>query len=318
MKNFFNNNIFKLFLSIILVFSVLYLKAGDIKIKPGKAQLKVEQNTYTDLKFSNTFTKLSYRTVKNKNRSFIEMNIPDYGSSNRIGDPKLPMLKKLIEIPEGATVNINVINYTITEYKLSDYGIQNKLFPCQPPVSKDIKKQLPEFMYNALTYTTDQFNSDNLVSVEILGIMRGVRMARLDIAPVRYNPVKNIIQVYNDIEVEIIFTGSDVSHTIAKKRQVYSPYFEGMFSNQLLNYKKSLQGKDTITKYPVKYVIVSDPSFQTTLQPFVQWKTKKGFKVIEAYTNNPLVGTTTTSIKNYLQGLYNAGTPSDPAPSFVL
>ena len=308
----------RVFLSVVFVLSVTFVKAGDIKIKSGSAQLTVDQNTYTKLAFSSTFTKLSYRTVKNQNSFYTEMTVPDYGSSGRIGDPKLPMLRKLIEVPEGATATINVINYTVTEYKLSDYGIQNKLFPCQPSVSKDLSKPLPAFKYNTSTYSTDQFNTDNLVSVEILGVMRGVRMARLDIAPVRYNPVKNIIQVYNDIEVEISFSGANVMQTIAKQRQVYSPFFEGMFANQLLNYKKPLEAKDTMTKYPVKYVIVSDPAFQSILQPFVQWKTKKGFTVVQAYTNDPLVGTTTTSIKNYLQGLYNAGSPSDPAPSFVL
>jgi hypothetical protein len=54
------------------------------------------------------------------------------------------------------------------------------------------------------------------------------------------------------------------------------------------------------------------------LQPLVQWKIKKGFTVIEAYTNNAAVGTTTASIKSYLQGLYTAATPSNPAPSFIL
>ena len=307
-----------LILSVVFVFSVLYLKAGDIKVKLGEAQLTVVQNSFSKLTFSNTLTKLSYRTVKNNASFFTEMTIPDYGASNRMGEPKLPMLKKLIEIPEGATVNINIINYTITEYKLSDYGIQDKLFPCQPSVSKDINKPLPAFEYNSAAYSADQFNTDNLVSVEMIGVMRGVRMARLDIAPVRYNPVKNIIQVYNDIEVEISFSGANVMQTIAMQRKFYSPFFEGMFSNQLLNYKNPLQVKDTMTKYPVKYVIVSDPAFQAALQPFVQWKTKKGFTVVQAYTNDPLVGTTTTSIKNYIQGLYNAGSPSDPAPSFVL
>ncbi len=305
-------------LSSVFLFSGLFLKAGDIKIKQGNAQLSVGQNTYSKLTFSNTFTKITYRTVKNLNSFYTEIEVPDYGASTRIGDPKLPMLKKLIEIPEGATVNINVINYTLTEIKLSDYGIQNKLFPCQPSVSKDINKPLPSFKYNSSTYSVDQFNTDNLVSVEILGLMRGVQLARLDISPIRYNPVKNTIQVYNDIEVEITFSGANVSQTITNQKRVYSPFFEGMFSKQLLNYKNPNQTKDTLTKYPVKYVIVSDPAFQTTLQPFVQWKTKKGFTVVQAYTNNPSVGTTTTSIKNYLQGLYNAGTPSDPAPTFVL
>ncbi len=304
--------------TLVFISGILYSKAGNIKIKAGNAQLKVEQSTYVNLKFSNTFTDLSYRTVKNKNTLFTEIDIPGYGVSNRIGDPKLPVLKKIIEIPEGASINIHLIAYTVTEYELSDYGIINKLFPSQPSVSKDITKPAPPFEYNKATYSTNGFNTDSLVAVQILGSMRGVRIARLDIAPIRYNPVKNTIQVYNDMEVEISFTHANVSQTIAKKNQVYSPFFEGMFANELLNHKKTSQAKDLLTTYPVKYVIVADPSFQSALQPFIQWKTKKGFNVIEAYTNNPSVGTTSVSIKNYLQSLYNAGTPSDPAPSFVL
>jgi hypothetical protein len=58
--------------------------------------------------------------------------------------------------------------------------------------------------------------------------------------------------------------------------------------------------------------------FEAQLQPFVEWKTKKGFHVIEGYTNDPQVGTTTFSIKSYIQGLYNEPDPGVEAPSFVL
>ena len=69
---------------------------------------------------------------------------------------------------------------------------------------------------------------------------------------------------------------------------------------------------------PVTYIIVSDPMFETALQPFIQWKTKKGFNVVEAYTNDPAVGTTTTSIKSYLQDFYNNPPPGYNPQSFVL
>ena len=69
---------------------------------------------------------------------------------------------------------------------------------------------------------------------------------------------------------------------------------------------------------PVKYVIVSDPMFREALQPFIKWKTKRGFNVIEAYTNDPAVGKTINSIKAYLQNLYTSATSTDPAPTFVL
>lgn len=318
MKNFILKFHFRIILLALLSLSALKIKAGDIKVKAGEAKLTVTQNSYTKLNLSNSIEKLSYRTVKTEQGLFTELTIPEYGNSNVIGDPKLPVLKKLIEIPVGSTPTVNVISYTVKEYKLSDYGILNKLIPAQPSVSKDTKRKLPDFKYNKTSYSTDQFNTNDLVSVDVLGIMRGERLGRINIAPVRYNPVTNTIQVYNDIVVEISYTGAEISKTIELKKNSYSLYFESMFGNQLLNYKPVVAAKDTMSKYPVKYVIVADPMFQAALQPFIQWKTKKGFTVVEAYTNNAAVGTTTASIKNYLQGLYNAGTPSDPAPSFVL
>ena len=96
------------------------------------------------------------------------------------------------------------------------------------------------------------------------------------------------------------------------------PYFRSVGSS-LINYKcEQSANRDTITKYPVKFVIVADRMFETQLQPYIEWKTKKGFTIVEAYTDEPAVGNTTNSIKLYLEGLYNAGTTSDPAPSFVL
>ena len=101
-------------------------------------------------------------TVRTEKGNFIQLNVPDYGSSNRIGDPKLPMLRKLIEIPVGANPSVKVKSYTITDYKLSDYGITYPLIPVQPSVSKNPNKQKPKFQYNDITYSSDHFNSDEL------------------------------------------------------------------------------------------------------------------------------------------------------------
>jgi len=320
MKNKISKYYYKYIFIIIIACSALSLKAGDIQVKTksADAKLTVKENTYSNFKFSNSFDHLKYWSVKTDKDLFTELSIPDYGYSNKIGDPKLPVSRKFIEIPFGSTPVVKVISYSMTEYNLSDYGVKYKLMPAQPPVSKGLNNKAPKFQYNKATYSTNQFNSDELVSVDVIGIMRNVRLARLDIAPVRYNPVTNTIQVFNDIEVEITFQGADIAGTAKLKKEKYSPYFESMFNNQLINYKRTFDVRDTVTKYPVKYVIVSDSVFKSALQPFIQWKTKKGFTVVEAYTDDSLVGTTTTSIKNYLEGLYNAGTASNPAPSFVL
>ncbi|MDG2264273.1 MAG: C25 family cysteine peptidase, partial [Flavobacteriales bacterium] len=79
-----------------------------------------------------------------------------------------------------------------------------------------------------------------------------------------------------------------------------------------------MQAMDVITTYPVKYVIVADPDFESALQPLVEWKTRKGFIVVEAYTNDPAVGSTTSSIHAYLKDMYDNATIADPAPTYLL
>jgi len=290
---------------------------NNIKLKDGKTSLKVKENTYAKLRVTSSLNDFTYINVNTPKGIFTELIVPDYGVSNTTGNPKLPVLRKIIEIPQDADIEIKIISYNVKEYNLNDLGIIYPIIPKQPSIPKN-KKDSIIFQYNKAAYTKNKYQKalPNLVTVNILGIMRGTRLARLNIAPVIYNPVTNTIKIYNNIDVEINFVNANIAKTLSLKKKTCSPYFKTI-SKQILNYK-SLNTREVNTKYPVKYVIVSDPMFQATLQAFIQWKTKKGFTVIEAYTDDSGVGTTTTSIKSYLKNLYDSGTGADPSPSFVL
>jgi len=302
----------------ILSFALLLgANARDIVIKENsRTGVEVKTNTYQNLTFASTLDLIRTYKINTDLGIFNELVVKGYSSSNITGSPKLPVNRKLIEIPFGAVPEVNIISFRVEEYNLSDLGIDNPLIPAQPPAPKD-GSYVP-FEYDEDVYNTNEYFSQELVSVEVLGVMRGLRIARVDIAPVQYNPVTGMIRVYSDIEAEIVFTGADVMTTLEEKGKMIAPYFNSA-ANSLLNYKHEQPStRDTITRYPVKFVIVADPMFHDQLQPYIEWKTQKGFTVIEAYTDDAAVGNSTTSIKNYLQGLYDAGTTADPAPSFVL
>lgn len=287
---------------------------------PDQGHLVLKENTWSKLRFSATFSKEDLTLVKVSTPSgmFAEMRIPGLHHSLQPGDPRLPMLNELIEVPVGADFSIKVLSATYEEYSLAELGTNFRLMPDQPSVSKSADPASLPFHFNEQTYETNAWFGFDAVRVENIGFMRGVRMARLSIAPVQYNPVTGMVKILTSLQAEVTFPGADLASTLQLRQDKYSPMFEASM-HSLMNYKEMTgQQKDLISKYPIKYVIVADPMFQTALQPFIQWKTKKGFKVIEAYTNNPSVGTTTTSIKAYLQGLYNAGTASDPAPTYIL
>jgi len=208
---------------------------------------------------------------------------------------------------------VQIINYDIAEYNLADYGVINQILPLQFSVPKC--GDAPEFVCNNEIYELDAFINQELVTVDVLGIMRGTNIARVNISPIFYNPVKNTIRVYENLEFEIVFEGADLALTQSQKEKYYSPYFSDLLQT-LENYKAPADRDENFTKYPIKYVIVSDRMFEDQLQPFIEWKTRKGFTVVEAYTD--VIGTTKPEIKTYIQDLYDAGTSEDPAPSFVL
>ena len=299
------------------------------RLNNNKTELKIHESNYQIFHFTSELAKIEHNDINTANGNFSELKVENYGTSNIIGLPKLPVLRKLIEIPLDAEVQIEIVNYETKEYNLSDLGITRPLMPVQPSISKSDKKRDTTLHINREVYNRNAYIkvlSDNatastdLVTIEHLGILRGVNLARLNIAPIQYNPVTNTIKVFHNLQVKIKFSKGNVSKTLSLKQKTNSPYFSNTYSG-ILNYQPIVLSNgvpDTITNRPVKYVIVSDPMFKDILQPFINWKIKKGFQVITAYTDDPAVGQTTSSIKAYLQSMYDNATPGNPAPTFIL
>lgn len=292
------------------------LQAGPVKLSPKSNGIKVVQNAEQGFITEFVFSEFKTMDVKTPNGIFTRIMVPAFSDFGQYGTPELPVKSELIEIPAGAEVQINITGYSVREFRMSDIGINYPIMPNQPPVPKS--GETPGFVYHSDAYNNNFYGPAELVSVENLGSMRGVGIGRLDIRPVQYNPVAGTIRVYENIQFTVLFENADLEATEQNKKLYSNHYFQPVFQS-LLNYREpENNSRENFTLYPVKYVIVSDPMFESALQPFIEWKIKKGFMVVEAYTDDPNVGSTTSQIKAYLQDLYEAGTPEDPAPSFVL
>ncbi len=245
---------------------------------------------------------------------FSHISIPDLSFSTRLGEPKLPVSRQIISVPLGAEVSARATSYQLEEIDLSVHGIMHPLMPAQPSLSKSQSPEDVPFVYDEAAYTASGYGDIPLVHVEELGILRGMRLFALVVEPVKYDPARHALAVYNDLEIAVEFRGGDVAATSELRASTWSPYFEAVYSSNVINYKWD-PVLDDLTRYPVTYLIVADPMFEAQLQPFIEWKIKKGFKMIVGYVGDPEVGTTTTSIKNYIQGLYDT---ENPKPTFVL
>jgi len=302
---------------ILLVISQHVYAIKDIVLTGSIANsTTITNSTFSIIHVKNTIDKFEVIFKKTEKAEFIELLLPSHSKTNVVGSPQLPVISKTIEIPAEATPEVTILSYQVQEIKLATYGISQQLFPAQAPIPKN-SKQKAVVAYNQQVYQTNHFYSEKLVRVEIAGYLRSVRLANLIISPVEYNPVSNTIKVYYNLEIEVKFTGADPVKTNQNKARTKSAYFNPAYTT-IQNYKQADALPVAASNIPIKYVIVSDPMFESTLQPFIKWKRKHGFTVIEAYTNNPKVGKTFASIKAYLQNLYNSAIASDPAPTFVL
>ena len=261
---------------------------------------------------------LDLQKIKTESGVFQQININGFGKSLDYGNPQLPVYKRLMELPEGANYEVVILLKKTKLINLAEYGISDFLIPAQLPVPKIENPQI-DFQYQKQTYQSNSFYRNDLVKIIPLGKMRASSIARLEISPIAYNPKSNTLEVIEELEVQILISNVNQKTLNIEKQKYYSPYFQTL-NNRLINGEAYSGAKiiTTVNSFPLKYVIVADSMFKQSLQPFVRWKEKKGFKVIEAYQQNPAVGSTTTSIKSYLQGLYNSASIDDPAPTYVL
>ncbi len=302
----------------LLLFSQLSARPPSVNFEPSVSLSDVTINNFETTRITFTFEGLNFINVETCEGTFTELIMPGGYSTGDLGTPGLPASKRLIEIPFGAEVNVRVISYTTEKYRLSDFGIENPLMPVQPSLRKDQDAGDVPFRYQSEYYSKPGFIKPELASVEVLGVMRGQRLGRLTVAPVQYNPTEGIITVYNNIELDIQYTGSDEKLTGYIKASTYSPYFDVVY-NRVINPFDSrdiFNDYPDLTKYPLKMVIVSHPVFKETLQPFIEWKTIQGFKVIEAYTDE--IGNTPAAIQSFIHAQYHTATPESPAPTFVI
>ena len=299
-------------LSLLIILFTLNIYAKDISLSKENNRFAVTEKSENSFKIINQLSLINTNKIKTENGEFVKLTVPYYSSNSEIGSPELPSLKKLISVPNDAEINIEIIHKESKKVKLSEFGINQYILPRQPSISKGSTADDIFFHINNKIYKEDRFFQDNIVSTELLGKMREVQLARIIISPFSYNPLKQELEIITSLEIKVSFTNASEENN----QMFYSAEFEHLYK-KCINYLPP-SPEDIITTYPVKYVIISDPLFQAPLQPLIEWKTKKGFHVVESYTNDPNVGTTTASIKSYVQGLYDNATVNDPAPTYLL
>ena len=118
-------------------------------------------------------------------------------------------MNRLIEIPYGADARIEIIAVQTRTIELSEYGINNRLFPAQPSMPKNVDPADWPFIYDLAAYNVNRVVNE-LVTVESLGQLRGAQLGRVKVSPVEYYPESNRLEVYESIDFRVVFENVDL------------------------------------------------------------------------------------------------------------
>ena len=262
-----------------------------------------------------SISELNIESLTNNAGSFYRISIPGHIPSSVPGKPELPVFSRLISIPEGSGFKIKISDVRSTKINPSGKKIEGLLYPAQESETKEVQQTKPEFKIDKAAYATRGFIYADTVRIESLGVVRNNKLANLYISPVRYNPHSNSMEVITSMKIEITFSNSVIitSQTPSSQRSLFNESLD----KGLLNFNPG-QVIPGYSDQPVKMVIITDTAFKKQLDPFIKWKTQKGFKLKILYKGAGLAGNDYTHLKDTLTRIYKASSVNDPPPEYLL
>ncbi len=220
------------------------------------------------------------------------------------GKPALPFFSTFIQLPNKGIVSVD---YTINSKKI--IHPKNSLYPSQGTTFEDLKTN---FLYNENYYSNGEEFPKKIVTIGKPKIIRGIRVAALHVYPLHYNPQKNQIISYEDISISLSFDENQKggNEIISKRNQSSSKKFEHFFKSTIANYHRE---RTELQKTSAVIIYNSNLNIENLINKLALLKRREGFEVHIA--NQNICGTSTSSIKNYLQDAYDNW---DNPPEYII
>ncbi|MBP5516820.1 MAG: T9SS type A sorting domain-containing protein [Bacteroidales bacterium] len=273
---------------------------------------QVKQSDYSQVRISFMTPELRVADIKLFDNQYSNITMDNFTSQSSVGMPALPTMSKIIEVVLGDELYYTVESIQMDTLDGATIGLVRAIVPAQASRSKSDTTQ-PTLAMNQEAYTSNVFLGAPTIELNPIGIARDKNLAVVSFNPVSWNPVTNQLIVVREITVSVKQRNPDEAATRLMQQRYASPAF-----NSGVEVINTLGNKDNHTNAPLRYTIVAHSSFRGKLDEFIVWKKRKGFMVDIVYTDDANVGSTTSSIQSYLQGLYDNASVSSPAPTYVL
>jgi PKD repeat protein len=238
------------------------------------------------------------------------LSIPDFSHLMEVGKPALPSHNDIIAIPVGATAQIEIISYDVTE--VNDVLV----FPALQPAADMVGAPEPSFEIDEAFYLLDTKYPTKIAEINAINYYKGVPLGIVQIHPIQYNPKEKKLYVYSNIKYKVTFSQSNEF----LNKEDFSDNALHMFPNYVIN---GTSVKKEIDEYlltnpnkgvsgPSKeYIIITPDVYSAAADTLAHWKRQMGYSV-EVVSQATW---TNTQVQDAVQQRYQNWTPK---PDYVV
>lgn len=270
-----------------------FLFSAESSEQVSAFKMKAESTSGNLLQF--TLPTYTFDEVSLNGQTFQKPTIQGAGAKAETGDPDLPVLTTFYAVDPEKTYSAN---YVITESQI----LENvNIAPLQTWENKTVD-EVVSFTQNANTYSDIKPYPVKNIHVSEPSTFRNLDIVTVSFTPFRYYPAQRRLEVITSAEIELVETGT-TNHAPARPA-LRSRVFEKLYASLIVNYDRISSTLGDYQKPSILYILPGNASsIMTTLNPLLDWRHKSGYVVNTVSTTT--TGTTTTSIKNYIQNAYD-------------
>lgn len=236
---------------------------------------------------------LRSETIYRGGSQFSSLTLSDEATTITPGRPVLPAISRFVVVSSDANLELVV-----------SAGEPRRVKADQPPLPYEPKQNL-----------ATPINDDDGVFPPVLAemgapiIIRGVRLVKVTVYPVRYDSNSNEYLQYESVDVEVHSApGIAINPVTSPPIHGYSPDFLTFMDNFAVNggeVRRDDPDRDRLPANVGKYLIVTNANCLQYIIPFIEFRRKAGYQVdILSIPANR--GTDTSFIQQEIQSRWNA------------
>ncbi len=296
-------------LAVSLIFGIAAAERIEVRGSTGQAGITLQAQDPSAVTIHFEMGSYQMDAISIEGEPYTKLGLPGVMLPNNAGAPDLPGMGRFVAVPQGARARVEIVGVRTQSYS----GLS--ISPA-PVIPKETDPAELVYSKNPAIFGRDAYYPEQVVMLSEPTQMRGVDVVTMGITPFQYNPQRQELLVYTEIDVRIVFDGGNGRFGDERLR---SRFWDPLLRQHVLNHE-SLPVVDFHAprgdRNGYQYLIIcpDNPEFIAWADTLKAWRQLQGIST-EVFTTTEVGGTTSTAIETFLNNAYNTW---DPAPDAFL